>query len=140
MFPLICAMHSDEISSASAGSNGSSRYCRSPGGTSLGGWTLTKPTHHQQSECCLDNRKASSDVWVREGRDCLECGTLAAPDMERASKNTKPWDMSHVLQLPCSLLRYVVWSELVTRVKTTQGHMKLMCHRLSWMILVAFDG
>lgn len=36
--------------------------------TSLGSWTLTKTAHHQQFDCCLDNIKASSDVWVGEGR------------------------------------------------------------------------
>lgn len=58
--------------------------------------------------------------WGKE--NCLECGTQSVPSTEQLPKNAKPWDMSHALELPCSLLwNGFATTQVVTRVTLPQA-------------------
>lgn len=118
----------DEISFASAGS--SSRAGRAgPRGHVFGSWTRTQ---RSPSAAALAALKLVQ-MCGRGKENCLECGTQSAPSTEQVPKNAKPWDMSHTLEFPCSLLwNGFATTQVVTRVKTTTGHWKWMCCGLFW--------
>lgn len=74
--------------------------------------------------------------WGKE--NCLEWGTLPAPSTEQVPKNAKPWDMSHALKLPCSLLwNGFATTQVGTRVENHHGPWEM---DVLWTLLVAFDG
>ena len=55
--------------------------------------------------------------------------------MERVPKNAKPWDMSHVLELPCSLLWNGFTTGMVSGCDKGENHQGACEMDVPWALL-----